>query len=225
MRIRVAPSILAADFTRLAEEIKLVEEAGADMLHLDVMDAHFVPNLTFGPMVISAVSRLTNLPRDTHLMITDPEKYLDSFIEAGATTISFHLEVFDDQERERVVTILDRLEKAGVGTGIAISPDSRIDVVYPYLDRLERVLVMTVYPGFGGQELMPECLGKVNILKEEILSRGLDTTIGVDGGINRGNASEVIAAGTDVLVAGSAIFKADDPAAMIEYLHNAGGTT
>ncbi|MFC1500783.1 ribulose-phosphate 3-epimerase, partial [Candidatus Zixiibacteriota bacterium] len=142
MSVQVAPSLLSADFSRLGEEIALVERAGAGLLHLDVMDAHFVPNLTFGPMIIEAVTRITSLPRDTHLMITHPDTYLDSFIKAGASTISFHLEAFEPSEREeRATAILDRLGEAGVGRGIALNPDTPLDWVLPWLDHLDHVLI------------------------------------------------------------------------------------
>jgi len=216
MSAQVAPSLLSADFGRLAEEIAMVERAGADLIHLDVMDAHFVPNLTFGPMIIDAVTRLATLPRDTHLMITDPDRYLDSFVDAGVSTFTFHLEAFGEDEREtRAASILERLEDTGVGRGLALNPDTPVEWVYPWLDRLETVLIMTVYPGFGGQKLIPESLARVPVLKREIERQGVDVTIGVDGGITTGNAAEVVAAGVDILVAGSAVFGADDPAAAI----------
>ena len=223
MSVQVAPSLLSADFSRLAEEIALVEAAGADLLHLDVMDAHFVPNLTFGPMVIEAVTRVSHLPRDTHLMITDPDTHLDSYLGAGATTITFHLEAFQPQQRlKRTEAILDRLGEAGVGAGLAVNPETPVDWVYPWLDRLERVLVMTVHPGFGGQKLISESLARVPILRQEIDRRGLAVTIGVDGGITIGNAMEVAEAGADILVAGSAVFGADDPAAAISAIRGGG---
>ena len=223
MSVQVAPSLLSADFSRLAEDIALVEAAGAGLIHLDVMDAHFVPNLTFGPMIIEAVTQVTTLPRDTHLMITDPDTYLDAFIQAGATTITFHLESFEPEERqERADAILDRLGEAGVGGGMAINPDTPLDWVIPWLERLERVLIMTVYPGFGGQKLITESLAKVPVLREEIDRRGLAVTIGVDGGITTGNAAEVSSAGADILVAGSAVFGADDPAAAIAAIRGEG---
>ncbi len=225
MGVRIAPSILAADFARLAEEIARVEAAGADLIHLDVMDAHFVPNLTFGPMVVEAVSRMTDLERDTHLMISDPDRYLDRFIDAGATTLSFHLEAFADDERQRRTDgILHRLEEVGVGRGIAVNPDTPIEILAPWLDRLDHVLIMTVHPGFGGQVLIPECLEKIPMLRDMTAAIDHSVTVGVDGGVNDDTAADVIAAGTDILVAGSAVFRSPDPAAAVSRLRRAGST-
>ncbi len=216
MSAHLAPSILSADFTRLAAEIAGVEGAGADMLHLDVMDAHFVPNLTFGPMVVDAVRRLTDLFLDTHLMITHPDTYLEGFIQAGADRIDFHLEPFGEDEREdRTREILSGLERAGVERGIAVNPETPIEVVYPWLDRLDAVLIMTVHPGFGGQALIRECLEKIPPLVEEAERRGVEVSIGVDGGVKLENAAEVAGLGADMLVAGSAVFRAADPAAAV----------
>ncbi len=222
MSVQVAPSLLSADFGRLEGEIAMVEAAGADLLHLDVMDAHFVPNLTFGPLIVEAVTRLTTLPRDTHLMITDPDRYLDPFVEAGVSTFTFHLEAFGEEEREaRADSILERLATAGVGRGLALNPETPVEWVYPWLDRLETVLIMTVHPGFGGQKLIAESLARVPLLREEIDRQGVTVTIGVDGGVTTGNAAEVVAAGADILVAGSAVFGADDPAAAITAIRGA----
>ncbi|MFO7767847.1 MAG: ribulose-phosphate 3-epimerase [bacterium] len=219
MRARLAPSILSADFARLGDEVRMVEEAGADLLHLDVMDAHFVPNLTFGPLVVGAVRRLTDLFLDTHLMITHPDTYLESFIQAGADRIHFHLEPFSEQEgEERAREVLSMLERAGVERGIAVNPETPIDTVFPWLDRLEAVLVMTVHPGFGGQSLIRECLDKIPLLRAGAEQRGVEVTIGVDGGVTRENAAEVAGLGADMLVAGSAVFRAADPAGAVREL-------
>jgi ribulose-phosphate 3-epimerase len=219
MKVRIAPSLLAADFTRLAEEIATVEGAGADLLHLDVMDAHFVPNLTFGPLVIAAVRRLTRLPLDVHLMVTDPDRFLDDYLEAGADRIDFHLEPFAETERaRRAEGILERLERAGVERGIAVSPATPIGIVLPWLERLDAVLVMTVEPGFGGQTLIPECAAKVPELYARSGAGGPGVEIGVDGGVNTGNAAALAASGVGMLVAGSAVFRAPDPAEAVARL-------
>jgi ribulose-phosphate 3-epimerase len=223
MSVRVGPSILAADLSRLAEEIDLVKEAGADLIHLDVMDAHFVPNLTFGPIVVEAVSKLTDLFRDTHLMVTAPDTFLDDYLKAGASRIDFHLEPFEEAERSRRAdAIIERLHEAGVEAGIAVNPETPIDWVYPYLDRLDAVLIMTVHPGFGGQLLIPECVEKIPTLAGEIARAGRTIEIGVDGGVTTENAASVVSAGAGMLVAGSAVFKAPDPAEVVQQLHAAG---
>ena len=222
MSIRVAPSILAADFARLGEEIALVEGAGADLLHLDVMDAHFVPNLTFGPLVIEAVNRLSELFLDTHLMITDPDRYLDDYVKAGADRINFHLEPFTEAEREaRAFRIIERLEGAGVQPAIAVNPETPVETVFPYLERLDAVLIMTVDPGFGGQSLIPECVEKIPPLVEAIARAGREVEIGVDGGVTPDNAGEVAGRGAGMLVAGSAVFRASDPAEAIRRIRAA----
>jgi len=219
MNARLAPSILNADFARLGEEVRVVEQAGAGMLHLDVMDAHFVPNLTFGPLVVEAVRRITDLFLDTHLMISDPDTYLENFIQAGADRIDFHLESFPEAEREdRTGEVLSELERAGVQRGIAVNPETPVEAVYPWLERLDAVLLMTVHPGFGGQVLIRECLDKIPPLRTEAEERGLEISIGVDGGVKRENAAEVAELGADMLVAGSAIFRAPEPSAAVKEL-------
>ncbi len=221
MSVKVAPSVLSADFGKLAEEVKMAAGAGAELLHLDVMDGHFVPNITFGPMIVKAIRNLTDLPLDTHLMITDPDKYLDNFIDAGADILYSHLEAFEPSDRhERMAAILNRLEDAGVARGIAVNPDTPAEWVYPYLSQLENVLIMTVYPGFGGQELIVECLDKIALLKEEAGKLGTEITIGVDGGVNLDTATLVVEAGADILVAGSAVFNAPEPSHIIRQLLN-----
>ena len=221
MSVKVAPSVLSADFGKLAEEVEMAAGAGADLLHLDVMDGHFVPNITFGPMIVKAIRSLTDLPLDTHLMITDPDKYLDNFIDAGADTLYSHLEAFEPSDRhERMAAILIRLEDAGVARGIALNPDTPAEWIYPYLGQLENVLIMTVYPGFGGQELITECLDKIALLKEEAGRLGTEITIGVDGGVNLDTAAQVVEAGADILVAGSAVFNAPEPSHVIRQLRN-----
>jgi ribulose-phosphate 3-epimerase len=224
--VQIGPSILSADFARLGAEIDMVVGAGADLLHLDVMDAHFVPNLTFGPMVVEAVRRLTDLPLDTHLMVTDPDTYLDDYVKAGANRIDFHLEPFGgDEKQERALAMVDRLADSGVESGIAVNPETPVSEVFPYLGRLDAVLIMTVHPGFGGQSLIQECVEKIPPLRAEITRLGLDVEIGVDGGVNTTNAAGIVKAGADMLVAGSAVFKATDPAGVVKELHRAGEST
>jgi len=221
MSVQVAPSVLSADFGKLAEEVEMAADAGAELLHLDVMDGHFVPNITFGPMIVKAIRNLTDLSLDTHLMIKDPDKYLDNFIDAGADTLYSHLEAFDSSDRhERMTAIIDRLEATEVACGIAVNPDTPADWIYPYLGKLENVLIMTVYPGFGGQKLIVECLDKIALLKKEAGRLGSEITIGVDGGVNLDTAKLVVDAGADILVAGSAVFNAPEPSRVISQLRN-----
>jgi len=221
MSVQVAPSVLSADFGKLAEEVEMAADAGAELLHLDIMDGHFVPNITFGPMIVKAIRNLTDLSLDTHLMISDPDKYLDNFIDAGADTLYSHLEAFEPSDRhERMTAIIDRLEVTGVACGIAVNPDTPAEWIYPYLGKIENVLIMTVYPGFGGQELISECLDKIALLKEEAGRLGTEITIGVDGGVNLVTATQVVEAGADILVAGSAVFHAPEPSQVIRQLRN-----
>jgi ribulose-phosphate 3-epimerase len=199
--LEIAPSILAADFAHLAQEIGKVEAAGAKLLHLDIMDGHFVPNITLGPPVVSSIRRVTGLPLDTHLMIGNPEKYIDDFVRAGANWISVHVEV--DSHLDRT---LHYLKERGVKAGIAINPGTSLSTLDEVLPLADYVLVMTVNPGFGGQRFIPSALKKIRKLKDSILNHGLQTRIEVDGGIGPDNLLDVLTAGAEIIVAGSAVF-------------------
>ncbi|MEE3199807.1 MAG: ribulose-phosphate 3-epimerase [Planctomycetota bacterium] len=221
MTPRIAPSILSADFSRLGEQVRVVEDAGAGQVHIDVMDGHFVPNLTMGPVVVEALRSATSLPLDVHLMITDPEDYLESFIKAGADHISFHVEAEGDKG-----AMLDLLEERGVGKGIAVNPSTPAEEILEFLPRLDMVVVMTVNPGFGGQAFLGDNLDKVRRIRqeEEKLSLEKKLNIEVDGGVDRGTIGACLEAGADIFVAGSAIFGAADPgAATRELIELAGG--
>ena len=204
--IKISPSVLACDLSRLAKEVEEIHSAGADMIHLDVMDGVFVTNISFGLPVIKCLRKNSKAFFDVHLMITEPEKYIERFItECGADLISFHLEATNVPDE-----CIEIIKKHGKKAAITVKPKTPIETVYPYLDKCDMVLVMTVEPGYGGQALIPECLDKVKELKEEIERRNLSVDIEVDGGINTENAKDAIKAGANTLVAGSAVFGAAD---------------
>ena len=211
-RAVVAPSLLAADFSRLGEEIRDVEEAGADVLHLDVMDGHFVPNITFGPFVVEAISRLASLPLFTHLMIDDPGSWIDRFVEAGSALVSFHLEAPGAGEP---AVLADRIRAAGALAGLSVNPDTPLSRFDSLLDRFDLLMVMGVFPGFGGQRFMPAVLDKIRGADGIRRRNGLELLIEVDGGVKAENAGSIREAGTDILVAGTAVFGASDYAAAI----------
>jgi ribulose-phosphate 3-epimerase len=209
--VRIAPSILSADFGRLAEEVRAVEAAGADVIHVDVMDGRFVPNITIGPLVVAALRKVTKLPLDVHLMIVEPEKYIEAFAGAGADTILVHAEACIHLHRT-----LEAIRKLGKRAGAVLNPATPEDALSYVLDSLDQVLVMSVNPGFGGQSFIPQVLPKVRALREAIGSRAVD--IEMDGGIAPGTAGPAAAAGTRLLVAGSAVFHAPDYAKAIAEL-------
>lgn len=213
--IKIAPSILSSDFSRLGEEIKSLEKAGADWVHIDVMDGHFVPNLTIGPIVVDAIRSITDLPFDVHLMMDNPMEFVDAFIEAGADNITVHAEVLPHLHRS-VTYIKDR----GCKVSVALNPSTPIDVLEYVLDELDMVLIMTVNPGFGGQAFIPAMLNKVRALKQLIDDRGLNVEIQVDGGISAENIGKVSAAGANIFVAGSAIFNSPDRRSTIEAMRS-----
>jgi ribulose-phosphate 3-epimerase len=205
--IQIAPSILSADFTRLADEIHQVKLAGLDIVHLDVMDGHFVPNITIGPPVVAKIRQCTDLVLDCHLMITDSAQYLEPFMDAGADHITFHIEATDSPKR-----LIEQIHGRGLTAGVCIKPKTPVDSVQDILSLCDMVLVMTVEPGFGGQKLIPETLGKIKQIRQ---MAGPDLRIQVDGGIDHSTAKSVVENGADTLVAGNAIFgQADRPAAI-----------
>jgi ribulose-phosphate 3-epimerase len=203
--VSIAPSILSSDFGRLEEEIKAVEKAGADIIHVDVMDGRFVPNITIGPKVVQAVRKATSLPIDVHLMIVEPDKYIQEFAEAGADYLTVHSEACIHLNRT-----LAAIREHGAKAGVALNPSTPLcdlDWVWEYMDLL---LIMSVNPGFGGQEFIPNCMEKISGARVEIDMRGMDVLLEVDGGIKIGNAKEVAESGADILVAGSAVFGTSD---------------
>ena len=207
---KIAPSILSADFTRLGDEIRAVEEAGADYIHIDVMDGHFVPNITIGPMIVKAVKRVTKLPLDVHLMISNPDQFAEDFVKAGADIITVHAEASKHLHRS-----VQYLRNAGVRPAVSLNPASPLHMIEYVLADLDMVLLMTVNPGFEGQKFIAEVIPKIERLREVIDKRGLNIEIEVDGGIGPENINLVSSAGADVFVAGSAIFYSEDYARTI----------
>ena len=215
--IKIAPSILSADFSVLGEEIRKIENSNADYVHVDVMDGHFVPNITIGPLVVSAVRAVTRLPLDVHLMIEDPDSYLEAFKDAGADIITVHVETLPHLDRT-----LSRIHELGLRAGAALNPSTSENVLDYVLDKTDMVLVMSVNPGFGGQRFIPGMTRKIRKLKKAIEERKLDVDIEVDGGMNEKTISSVIDAGANVIVTGSAFFSSADPVSFVRLLKESG---
>jgi ribulose-phosphate 3-epimerase len=219
--IKIAPSILSADFSRLGEEILAVDRAGADYIHVDVMDGHFVPNITIGPLVVAALRKVTSKPLDVHLMIENPDLYILEFARAGADIITIHQEAVPHLHRT-----IQLIKSLGKKAGVSLNPATPIETLDVILDDLDLVLVMSVNPGFGGQAFIPSALDKIHALRQRISQRGLATELEVDGGVKIDNIRSIVAAGADVLVAGSAVFNTTDYAATITALRESAiGTT
>ena len=216
MEIFIAPSILAGDFAKMGEDVKRMQDNGADMIHYDVMDGVLVPNITFGPQMLKAIRPYTTLPLDVHLMITEPIRYIKQFAQSGADYITVHYEACKDLK-----ATLNAIKSEGVKVGLSISPDTPASVVAPYVNDCDMILVMSVYPGFGGQKFIEGSLEKIKEISEYVKESGKDIRIEVDGGINMSTASLVKQAGADTLVAGSAVFNAPSPKEMIKSLKNA----
>ena len=211
--IWIAPSLLSADFARLADQIQLIEQAGADMLHLDIMDGHFVPNLTIGPPLIKSIRAASKLPFDAHLMITDPLKYAPRFAEAGVDNITFHAEAMPDGK-----AAARQIASLGVSVGVSINPETPAETIFDILNEVDLVLVMSVHPGFSGQKFMPEVLEKVEALRQRMRP---DQWLQIDGGIDSTTVGRASGAGANCFVAGSAVFGSNDPAKAVQDLESA----
>lgn len=203
--VKIAPSILSANFLKLGEEIKAAEDAGADMLHIDIMDGHFVPNITIGPSIVESIRKIASLPLDVHLMIEEPDKYLRDFIKAGADYLTVHYEACVHLHRT-----IHWIKESGVKAGVSLNPATPIWSLEHILPDMDIVLLMSVNPGFGGQDFIPQTIDKIKILKKLLREKGLSTFIEVDGGVKLDNATDIISAGADILVMGSAFFNSKD---------------
>lgn len=213
--MKIAPSILSADFSRLRDEIQAVEKAGADWLHVDIMDGHYVPNITIGPVVVESVRKVTRMPLDVHLMITDPDKYAPEFIKAGADWISVHPDTCKDPMKS-----LDKIRALGAKASIAVNPDVPLEKVEAYFGHIDMLLMMTVFPGFAGQAFIEDVLPKIEKVRNMITERKLPILIQADGGIKADNIDRVVRAGAEVIVSGSGIFKTPDYAATIRRMRD-----
>jgi len=211
----IAPSVLAADFSKLGEQIELINQSQADFLHVDVMDGVFVPNISFGQNIVKTMHGLSKKPLDVHLMIVDPDQYIDDFVEAGASMLSVHLEACNHLHRT-----IHSIKEKGVKAGVGINPHTNVDLLDDVLEDLDLVILMSVNPGFGGQKFIYQTLSKITKLKEKIITRNLPTKIEIDGGVGLQNAAKLVETGADILVAGSAVFKSEDPIKTVELLKN-----
>ena len=207
--VQIAPSMLAADFLHLEKDVEMVN-ANADLFHLDIMDGVFVPNISYGFPVVEAIAKIARKPLDTHLMIIEPEKYVEKFVKAGSSMVSFHLNATKEPD-----AVLAKIRECGAKAGLVINPDIPVESLFPHLRNCDYVMLMSVYAGFGGQKFIEETYGRIKALRAEIDAQGLDIHLEVDGGVSASNAAELIGSGADILVAGSAVFKAEDPADVI----------
>ena len=216
--VKIAPSILSANFLRLGDEIRAAEAAGADLLHIDIMDGHFVPNMTIGPFIVEAIRTVTSLPLDVHLMIEEPDKYTGDFIKAGANCLTIHYEACKHLHRT-----VQQIREYGINVGVSLNPATPVWSLEHVLQDIDVALLMSVNPGFGGQKFIPQATEKIRTLRRLISEKGLSTSIEVDGGINLNNTAEVISAGADILVMGSAFFNSKDYGKVIEHFREIAG--
>ena len=216
MSVRIAPSILSADFARLADEVARVEAGGADVLHIDVMDGHFVPNITIGPAVVAALNKVTKLPLEVHLMITEPDRYLGAFVDAGASTVIVHVEVLPHLHRT-----LQEIRRLGAKAGVAVNPSTPMLDIGDVLADIDHLIVMSVNPGFGGQTFIPRTFAKIQEARQMLANVKHDVPIEIDGGVTASNAAQLAQAGVSILVAGNAVFGHPDPAAAVRALRQA----